>query len=55
MLRFSAGGSIHSAKQVTIPARPFLPIRNGAVDLPDGWKGSILEALSGELGLEATP
>lgn len=54
-LAFSAGGSIIRAKQVTIPARPFMPIRDGHADLPEGWKGSILEALAGELGMDATP
>ena len=52
-LAFSAGGSIIHAKSVTIPARPFMPIRNGAADLPESWKGSILAALSGELGLDS--
>lgn len=50
-LTFSAGGSIRSALEVTIPPRPFMPIRNGAADLPATWERSILESLSGELGL----
>lgn len=48
-LRFAAGGSIIFAKSVTIPARPFMPIRNGAVDIPDAWETSILESLEGEI------
>lgn len=31
--------------QVYIPARPFLPIRAGRVDLPDAWRDEILDQI----------
>jgi phage gpG-like protein len=33
------------AKQVTIPARPFLPLAAGSVDMPQEWSVDILTAL----------
>ena len=35
------------AKSVTIPARPFLPLRGNSenLDLPPAWRASIVEAL----------
>ncbi|MEN8720472.1 MAG: phage virion morphogenesis protein [Oceanococcaceae bacterium] len=33
-----------------VPARPFLPIRGGSVDLPDDWQGDVLDALESALG-----
>ena len=38
------------ARQVTIPARPFLPIRDGRADLPADWTADVLEALSAFVG-----
>ena len=40
LLAWSAGGAIHYAKQVTIPARPFLPI-NDSGTLPGTWEDQI--------------
>jgi phage gpG-like protein len=33
------------AKQVTIPARPFMPIRNEVADLPTEWMDQVLETM----------
>jgi phage gpG-like protein len=45
-LAWSAGGAIHYAKQVTIPARPFMPIHpEGGGELPYSWD----EELSGSI------
>ena len=42
------------AEQVTIPARPFMPIRpNGQVDLPQDWARSALSAMARALELPA--
>jgi phage gpG-like protein len=42
-LAWSAGGAIHYAKQVTIPARPFMPIREGGGDeLPARWEEEVM-------------
>ena len=38
-------GGIILAKRVTIPARPFLPMRRDAVVLPDGWSRDVTNAL----------
>lgn len=35
------GGQAGRGRKVTIPARPFLPIRDGAVDLPTAWAEAI--------------
>lgn len=48
LLRWAVGGKWYSAKEVTIPARPFLPIRNSQVDLPVAWVEDILDALVAE-------
>ena len=48
-LRFKAGGRFFSLKQVTVPARPFLPIRNGQADLPAEWETSVLDAIQQHL------
>ena len=48
-LRWSAGGSVHYAKSVTIPPRPFMPIKGGAVDVPVQWAGSIIESMKAEI------
>ena len=37
-------GLIH-AKKVTIPARPFLPLKLGGVDMPEQWTADVLVAL----------
>lgn len=44
-LVFTVGGKKVFAKQVTIPARPFLPIRNDAVDLPPQWRESLINII----------
>lgn len=38
-------------RQVTIPARPFMPIRQNRVDLPGAWATSGLDAMAKALGL----
>lgn len=38
-------GGIILTKRVTIPARPFLPMRRDAVVLPDGWSRDVTNAL----------
>ena len=47
MLRFTPRGfkKPFFAKQVTIPARPFMPIRNGVADLPAEWMDQVLETM----------
>ena len=35
----------HGGYDVEIPARPFLPIRNGQVDLPE-WERQILDSIA---------
>jgi phage gpG-like protein len=41
-LAWNAGGAIHFAKSVTIPARPFMPIREGGGnELPYSWDSEI--------------
>jgi phage gpG-like protein len=46
-LRFyGAGGLPIFAKEVYIPARPFLPIKtDGSADLPPAWESAVLTAL----------
>src|SRR5690606_3652990 len=42
------------AEEVTIPARPFMPIRpNGTVDLPQAWAKSALSAMARALEVPA--
>lgn len=48
-LRFVVGGKPVYAKQVTIPPRPFLPIRNNQADIPGAWVDDILESLRAAL------
>lgn len=48
-LRFKAGGRFFSLKEATIPARPFLPIRNGQADLPADWENTVLDAIQSHL------
>jgi phage virion morphogenesis protein len=54
--RISTGAAIHQfggqagrGRQVTIPARPFLPIRNGVGEFPDVWRESIITIISQHL------
>lgn len=42
-------GSFRFKKQVKIPARPFMPIRNNRVDLPAEWVDQIVERLRAAL------
>lgn len=39
------------AQQVTIPARPFMPLSAGGVRLPPGWARSALTAMAKSMGL----
>jgi len=49
-LAFRCGTDMHLAKQVTIPARPYLPIRsNKSVDLPDTWSRAVARRLQSYL------
>jgi phage gpG-like protein len=42
-LAWSAGGAIHFAKSVTIPARPFMPVQpGGGGELPEQWETEVL-------------
>jgi phage virion morphogenesis protein len=51
-LRFPGpGGRPIFSKGVQIPARPFMPIVNGKVDLPAPWAKSALGAMAQALGL----
>lgn len=38
-------GTVILAKKVTIPARPFLPLRKDGVALPEGWERDVENAL----------
>lgn len=40
-------GAFYGAR---IPARPYLPIRDGAVDLPQAWAGEVLEIVNDHIG-----
>lgn len=46
----AAGGMIFS-KGVTIPDRPFMPIKGGQVSLPGPWAQSALRAMAKSMGL----
>lgn len=40
------GGTVmFNGRPVRIPARPFMPIRNGQVDLPTAWRDEIVDRL----------
>jgi phage gpG-like protein len=42
-LAWSAGGAIHFAKSVTIPARPFMPVQpGGGGALPQPWENEVM-------------
>ena len=46
-LQFKAGGRTIRAKEVTIPARPMLPITpDGQATLPDPWAEDVLDAVT---------
>ena len=44
-------GRVHQfgSSKKNIPPRPFLPIRNDAVDLPPGWENDIVETIKRHL------
>jgi phage gpG-like protein len=45
-LAWSAGGAIHFAKSVTIPARPFMPIKPGGNgELPEQWEDELRDSI----------
>jgi len=44
-LKWMGPKGIIFAKQVTIPARPFLPLSAGSVDMPQTWSVDVLTAL----------
>lgn len=46
-------GTYRFKKQVTIPARPYLPIRGGRVDLPASWAEEIATRLRAALVVRA--
>lgn len=49
-LRFVVGGRVVFAKSVTIPSRPFLPIRaGGMVDLPQAWEQAVVNDIKAKL------
>jgi phage gpG-like protein len=51
-LAWSAGGAIHFAKQVTIPARPFMPIQpGGGGDLPQPWEDELRDGIAAMIQL----
>ncbi|MCB0252571.1 MAG: phage virion morphogenesis protein [Anaerolineae bacterium] len=39
-------------KSVRIPARPFMPIRSGRLDLPKDWATDVLSVITTHLGLQ---
>lgn len=43
------GGQAGRERKVTIPARPFLPIKNGAVDLPPDWQQEVHDTIAAAL------
>lgn len=52
LLRFPGPNGFIFAKEVTVPARPFMPInQSGQVDLPQQWAASGLEAMKKALQL----
>jgi len=48
LLHWETNGIHHFAKSVHIPARPFMPIHGGSVDLPDAWERSMIESIKAE-------
>lgn len=45
-LRFFIGNRIIFTDRVVIPARPYLPIRNGVIDLPQSWSDDVADNLA---------
>lgn len=53
-LTFRINGRFVAVKQVTIPARPFMPLRKGGqLDLPPAWAKGVLRNLADHLGIGA--
>lgn len=53
-LRFPAGDGFAFARQVTVPARPFMPIdSSGQLDLPPSWTEGAINAMARALGQRA--
>lgn len=48
-LRFKGAHGFIFAKSVTIPARPFMPLKGEQLALPDPWKRSVLQAVESHL------
>lgn len=49
-LRFVVGGQVVFAKSVTIPSRPWLPIKqDGMVDLPAAWERAVINDVKAKL------
>ena len=48
-LRFKTQHGWRAVKQVTIPKRPFLPIRDDRVDLPEAWSTEIEQIVANAL------
>lgn len=45
------GGGFAFLKEARIPARPFMPMQRGRVDLPPAWAKSALSAMAKAMGL----
>lgn len=55
-LRFQThDGAWHTLRQAVIPARPFLPIHAGRVDLPATWRDEILDQIREHLAKAMRP
>ena len=50
-----SGGKFIFLKKAVIPARPFLPLKDGKIELPDSWAKSALLSMAKSMGFEATP
>lgn len=48
-LRFKGSKGFIFAKEVFIPARPYMPIRNGDIDLPESWEKAVLDVMTQQL------
>lgn len=44
-LRFKVGGRVVFTKKSVIPARPFLPISRGRLNLPRDWRDDVIDTL----------
>jgi phage gpG-like protein len=49
-LVFKVRGKTIKTKQVEIPARPFMPIILGTIQLPKPWENSALNAVKNHMG-----